>query len=421
MKAFTRRGILQAGGAAGVALMAGSRFAAAQEKSLKIAWNGWPEDQVKPLMDGFEAANKGIKANYERIPFAQFFQTLEVRLSARTPEPDIYSVDSPLTASYAVRGHVEALDDMIDRSRFSKAALDAASFRGKLYSAPFASSGQALFFNRAHFKAAGIEPPKTDVNDRWTWEKVVAAAQKMSNPAQNQWGLVIEQAERPYQLLPFAQSLGGQAISEDGLKASGFIDSPAFVEGYTFMQRLYTDWKVSPPGMFDNSLTPELFSSGKTAMFLGGTFNFDNFAKRLGPDYGVAAHPYFEKGKPVTPTGSWHIGVNPRTRNKAEVTRFIQYMLSDDVQVEWFKLRPYVPVLRNVWDKMASTFNTPEWKLIRYEVDNTAVPRPATPGFREYEDILRVALRDMQQPGADVKTLLTQAAQKIDRELQKYR
>ncbi len=283
------------------------------------------------------------------------------------------------------------------------------------------ASGQALFFNRAHFKAAGIEPPKTDVSDRWTWEKVVAAAQKMSNPSQNQWGLVIEQEERPYQLLPFAQSLGGQAISEDGLKATGFIDSPAFVEGYTFMQRLYTDWKVSPPGMFDNSLTPELFASGKTAMFLGGTFNFDNFAKRLGPDYGVAAHPYFEKGKPVTPTGSWHIGVNPRTRNKAETAAFIKYMLSDDVQVEWFKLRPYVPVLRSVWDKLASTFDKPEWKIVRYDVDNTAVPRPATPGFREYEDILRVALRDMQQPGSDVKTLLTQAAQKIDRELQKYK
>jgi multiple sugar transport system substrate-binding protein len=74
-----------------------------------------------------------------------------------------------------------------------------------------------------------------------------------------------------------------------------------------------------------------------------------------------------------------------------------------------------------VWKKEAATFNTDMWKIAQSELQTTALARPATPGFREYEDILRVALRDMQQPGSDVKTLLTQAAQKIDRELQKYK
>ena len=50
----------------------------------------------------------------------------------------------------------------------------------------------------------------------------------------------------------------------------------------------------------------------------------------------------------------------------------------------------------------------------------TALARPATPGFREYEDILRVTLRDMQS-GGNVKDQLTAAAQKIDREIAKYK
>jgi len=111
--------------------------------------------------------------------------------------------------------------------------------------------------------------------------------------------------------------------------------------------------------------------------------------------------------------------VNPRTKNKAEVARFIKFMTGPEVQLAWFKLRPYVPVRRDVWDKLPEVFATPEWKIVRYEVDNTAVPRPATPGWREYEDLLRQSLRDMQS-GGDVKAMLTETAGKIDKQLAKY-
>ena len=387
---------------------------------LKATWEGWPDSQVKPLFDAFNKAYPDATASYELIPFSDLFQTLEVRLGARTPDPDLYSCDSPLSASYGVRNQAMILDDVLDRAQFSKAAVDAGSFRGKLYSAPFANSSHLLFYNRAFFKQAGLTPPTADVAQRWTWEQVAEVGRKMADPAQNRWGLIIEQAERPYQLLPLGQSLGGVALSADGLKSSGFIDSPAFVEGFTFLQRLYTDWKVSPPGVFDPNVTPDLFGSGRAAMFLGGTFNLGLFSNKYPElDWGVAPHPYFARGKPVTPTGSWHIGVNPRTRNKDAVTEFIRFMTGPELQVEWFKLRPYVPVRRDVWDKLPEVFGTPTWKIIRYEVENTAVARPSTPGWREYEDLLRQTLRDMQT-GGDVKAMLTDTAAKIDRQLLKY-
>lgn len=416
----TRRAAL-AGLSLGLGAATGFTPRARAATALKVTWNGWPEAQVKPLFEAFQAAHPDISAPYELIPFAQMFQTLEIRLSARTPEPDVYSCDSPLTASYAVRGHALALDDMLDRTRFSKAALDAATFRGKLHSAPFATSSILLFYNRAYFRQAGLEPPPADVNRRWTWEQVVDVGRQMADPAQNRWGLIIEQAERPYQLLPFGQSLGGVPLSEDGLKATGYIDGPAFVEGFTFLQRLYTDWKISPPGVFDNNITPDLFGSGRSAMLLGGTFDLDLLKQKYPElDWGVAPHPYFAAGKPVTPTGSWHIGVNPRSRNRDAVRTFIQFMTSEDAQIEWFKLRPYPPVLQSVWDKLPEVFGTEPWRIVRHELDNTAVPRPSSPGYREFEDLLRVTLRDMQS-GGNVKAMLTATAQRMDRELVKYR
>ena len=95
-------------------------------------------------------------------------------------------------------------------------------------------------------------------------------------------------------------------------------------------------------------------------------------------------------------------------------------MLGEDLSTLWFKLRPYPPTLNAVWQKESATFSTDMWKIARSEMQNTALARPATPGFREYEDILRVTLRDMQS-GGNVKYQLTAAATKIDREIAKYK
>ena len=415
-----RREILLAGAAATAALAA-PRLARAQGATLRVVWMGWPENQVTPLFDEVQKRQPAIKLQVERIPFTQVFQTIEVKLNGRTPDPDIYICDSPLTASYASRGHLMALDGLIDRSRFTPSGLAAATYDGKIYSAPFGSSMQVLFYNKAMLKAAGVEEPSADPARRWTWEKLVAEAKKIARPADNIWGFAFEQSERPYQLLPLGQSLGGKALSDDGFKASGNLDGPAFVEAYTFMQKLYSEFKVAPPGQFDPATTPELFGTGKVGFFLAGTFNFDTFRSRFaGIDFGVAPHPFFAKGKPVTPTGAWHFGVNPRTAHKGAVEAVVKELLSDDLQAMWFKLRPYPPVVKAIWQREAATFDTDMWRIARHELDNTAQPRPATPGFREYEDVLRVALRDIQT-GANVQQALTQAATRIDREIAKYK
>jgi multiple sugar transport system substrate-binding protein len=417
---LTRRHFATGSLATGAALAA-PNLARAQETTLKVVWMGWPDNQVKPLMEGFMQRNARIKLAVEQIPFTQIFQTLEVRLNGRTGDPDIYICDSPLTASYASRGHLMELDPIIDKARFTSSALAAATYNGKIYSAPFGSSMQVMFVNRALFKAAGIEPPAADVSKRWTWEQVLDAAKKIAKPAENIWGFGFEQTERPYQLLPMGQSLGGKALSDDGFKAAGNLDGPAFVEGFTFLQKLYTEHKVAPPGQFDPAVAPEMFGTGRCGLFIAGTFNFDGFRNKYpNLDLGVAPHPYFAKGKPVTPTGAWHIGVNPRTTQREAVATFIRDMMSDDVQAQWFKLRPYPPVVKAMWQREAATFSSDMWKIVAHELDNTAVPRPATPGFREYEDILRVALRDIQT-GANVQATLTAAAQKIDREIAKYK
>ena len=102
--------------------------------------------------------------------------------------------------------------------------------------------------------------------------------------------------------------------------------------------------------------------------------------------------------------------------------RFVQSGLAAGAlaDVPPFARAQQAAMLKVVWQREAATFNSDLWRITQAEFDSTALPRPATPGFREYEDILRVALRDMQAGGSVAQTL-TGAAQKMDRELAKYK
>src|SRR5882724_8681125 len=130
MPSLSRRHLITSGAASGIAL-AMPHVARAQQTTLKVVWMGWPDNQVLPLMAEFEKRNPAIKLAVERMPFSQIFQALEVRLNGRTSDPDVYIVDSPLTASYAARGHLMELDALIDKSRFAPSAIASASYQSK--------------------------------------------------------------------------------------------------------------------------------------------------------------------------------------------------------------------------------------------------------------------------------------------------
>lgn len=411
---------LMAASTAAFAARGGPAFAQAKGE-LNVIWQAWPEGHVTPVFNKFKELNPGVALRDERLPFGELFQAIEVRLQSRGPTPDIFIADGPLTASYAVRRHVQELDGIVgDLSRYTRAARDQGSFRGKLYTLPLFSSSQLLYINSKIFKEAGVAAPPADTNGRWTWDQVLEAAKKLTDRGSNRWGLVVEQAERPYQLLPFAQSKGATVIGPDGLTATGFVDSAPFVDALRWYGELYTKHQVSPPNVFELNLAQELFATGRAAMFLGTNSNLSIFGARDGLEWTVAAHPYFADGKPVTPTGSWHVGMNPRTKQKEATEAFIRFLAEPSTIELQARIRSNPPVIRSVWDSMADVLSTPGWKIMRYELDNTAVPRPATPGWREYEDILRIAIREITG-GAEAGARLQRAAKDIDREMAKYR
>ncbi|RWR31232.1 sugar ABC transporter substrate-binding protein [Sinirhodobacter populi] len=408
-------------GVAGLAVMGTAGRALAQTTTLSVPWMGWPEEQVTPLMAAFEKKT-GIAIAAERLPIAELFKTLEVRLQARDALPDVYLVDGPLTASYAARGHLLDLDELLagDKNRFLPSTLVQGNYNDKLYAMPLGTSSQLLFINKTLFDAAGIEVPSPETSKRLTWEELLPIAQALTKPEIGQYGFAFENTN-PYQLLPIPQSWGAEVIGPDGLTASGYVDGQGMVDSMTWYQDLFHKYNVAPVGTFQTGVTQEMFGAGKLAMLIGGTWNLVGFRKFENLELAVAPHPYFAKGKLVTSTGSWHIGVNPRSAKMDACLTFVKWLSTREAMDLWFDLRQYPPALKEIWTERASTtFVDPAWEIVQYELENTATPRPQTPGYREYEDFLKSAMQDINT-GSDVTESLSRAARNIDREMRKYR
>lgn len=396
--------------------------------TIEVLWMGWPQDKVMQIIDAFEEEYPDINVDIQLVPFGQLFQTIEVRLAAGDGTPDVYIVDGPNTASYAARGYLLPLDDYFteeEKSAWFEASIKQGSYNGVFYSVPYGTSSAGLFYNKEIFEENGIPFPPEDVENRLTWEEVAELAQKLTKDTDNDgindvWGLVIEQIDRPYLLFPLVQSLGAQVLSDDGFVSKGYITSDEFIEGATFYWKLFNEWKVCPKGVSDSAIAREYFGTGKAAMMLGNEWNLRRMLSYPELDYGLTPFPYFEGGTPVTPTGSWHVGINSETNKVDSALKFTKFVTGKDAVMTWHLLNGIAPARYDVYEALPEVFDDPMWELFTYEMENTAVPRPETPGYSQYELILREAFNSIYH-GADPKETLEAAAIRIDRELRRYK
>ena len=397
-------------------------------ETIEVLWMGWPKDQVMQLVNDFKAKYPGVDVDIQLIPFGQLFQTIEVRLASGGGTPDVYIVDGPNTASYAARNYLLPLDEYFssaDKKAWFDSSIQAGTYGGKFTSVPYGTSSAGLFFNKAIFEKYGVPLPSEKLAGRMTWEQVAELAKRLTIDVDKDgktdiWGLGIEQIDRPYLLFPLMQSLGAEVLSPDGFKSKGYITSDRFVKATEFYGKLFNEWKVSPQGINDSAIAREYFGTGKVAMMLGNEWNITRLAKFKDLKFGLAPFPYFAGGKPVTPTGSWHVGVNSKTTHAKAAIDFVKYITGKEAVIKWYKLNGIAPARPDVYAALPEEFSNPMWQLFLSEMKDTAMGRPLTPGYSQYELILRETFNAIHF-GAEPKKALEDAAIRIDRELARFK
>ncbi|MBS4206693.1 ABC transporter substrate-binding protein [Bacillus sp. FJAT-50079] len=393
-----------------------------------LAHSSW-EEPIKKVVAAFEEEHPNIKVDLQLNPYAKLTETIEIKLASKANDLDIISVDAPLTPSYALKGYLEPLEPLLGdgiTGEFIQQSVDAGSYDGKLLAAPMNTSSVVLYYNKDLFEEKGIPFPSEDINDRMTWEQVVDLAKQLTedtsgNGQTDVFGFVFDQIGRAYQLLALAEGKGAQVISDDGLVSEGFTNSEKAIEAYQFYYDLFNTWKVSPKIKREETL--DYFISGKVAMFLGVTTATVSLEK-ASMNFGVAPHPYFLDEKVATPTGSWHMGISKYSTKKEAAAEFIKYVTVGNGAKIWFEEYGALPAKQSFIDEIQKDekykhFPDSIMGIAAYEASETAVNRPKTPGYLEWESNFNKALEDIKN-GTEPEKALNDAVKIVDRHLQKY-
>lgn len=268
---------------------------------------------IKEKIAEFEANNPGVKIEMIETPWAEMGEKLNVAIAGRS-WPDLVPVDDSGTVNFnhIEQGVVEPLDAFISEEEladFFPGALEAYTYKGKLYGLPLSMSVHSILLNLDHFAEAGVEPP---VDGRWTWDEFVEKAKALTFDSTgdgviDKYGFSTYILQGYYEAWPFFLMDGGVPL-KDGKFA---FDSP---EAISAIQKL-VDLK------FVHGAAPVEMGSSD----VGGTFRalarederfvamqpWNNWAiasvttegRNYMPNVGIAEYPIGELGRPISISG----------------------------------------------------------------------------------------------------------------------
>lgn len=386
---------------------------------------GWEENLIK-VVEAYEEQNPNIDVVLEAYPFDSLFENIEIKMGSESDEYDIIAVDGPMVANYSVKGYLEPLGEYLSENitdEWISSSADAATYEGEIMAAPLNSSSQIMYYNKELFEKYDVDMPSSNPDERWTWKQTMDAAQQLTvdedgDGTSDIFGFSFHQVNRIYQLLPLVQSQdGSQQVIGENMELDGYFNSPEMIKAGQFYYDMHNELEVSPDVQASTSF--ERFNTGDIAMFIGGPW----YTNRITDiEWGFAPHPYFEEGEPVTPTGSWHMGIPKFSQEKEAAADLIEFLSTGEGAQMWYEANADIPSAISVLENIEANEENKDTviELAAYEVQNTSVPRPVTPGFAELQRIFDEVFTDIKN-GQNPEEAINGGTARLEPLLQKYK
>ena len=399
------------------------------EVTIHLMMSNSQELGVSAAVEAFNKAYEGkIKCEADYVAFNDVFETLEVLMSNKSTEYDIFAADGPNVAAYVSRGYLQPLNQWISDDEikmFTDAMITEGTYKDQFYGAPMGNSSTVLYYNKALLKEAGINIDFDSVtpDNRLTWEQLIDYSKQaldVLDPDHSKgiYGIEFQQVGRVYQMNILPNSLGGAQISEDGLSVDGVIDTLPWMDALNFYQTQVND------GIFTRGIsaddTSSYFQSGKILFYLGTTALPAAFEKNGFEDWGFTYIPCFEghEDEIRSACGSWTIGMNTYSVKQEAAAEFIKYLTLYDGADVYINASGMVPALdRQFTDELKKA--KPYMVMAEYEVKNTALVRAITPAFNEYSTAMN-ALWDNVRNGAEVAGAVDDCKAELETAFKEY-
>jgi fructooligosaccharide transport system substrate-binding protein len=385
------------------------------------------EERYAAIIEAFEEKYPNIKVNVRLSTWGEFKKSLPIMWSSDNVA-DVVLTDGPDIQEYAYYGALLPLDDLFPESeleKYSPGVVEAVTYKGSIYGAPYLDNALAFYCNKDMFEAAGIEAPIT-LEDAWTFDEWLVNIQQVVAVAEEEqgrkiWGLV--GINNPpfgsYWTMWIPRSAGEKGsptfmgISEDGTELSGYLDTPESLAVLQFYQDLFQVHKLMPTADI-----PDAFETGQSACrmhVVSGGLVFQRDYPDL--NWFVMPLPYFVT--PLTHTGGFAPSVSARSAHPEEAKTFLRFLTKDEGLLLDLKAFPSLPGNLEIRSEIPELSGYAQVFLELNE--QWGVARPVSPGHSIYDDVVATDMMLDIALGADVKTRVQQAIQDAEALLTQFK
>ncbi|MBF8190351.1 sugar ABC transporter substrate-binding protein [Nonomuraea sp. K274] len=329
----------------------------------------------------------GIKVKLEVVPWTDLTNnTLSAAVSGQGP--DVLNIGNTNAVTFQSTGAFLPFDDAAlqkigGRDRFVASSFATAGKAGEPpTSIPLYSQVYALYYNKKLFNDAGLKPPTM-------WEELVAAAQKLTDPAKKKYGIVIPGATVNASMhfaYIFSEQNGGSAFDAAGKPT---FTTPGMIAGVKQYVDLLAKHHVVNPSAAQYSDSAQAagdFARGDAAMYMAQTSGINVLAENgMKPDeYGIVPIPAPAAGKKVSSfVAGTNISVFKNSENVDAALQFVKFMTSDEEQKILNKAYTTQPAVQGV----PAAFTDDKEKLGTFTevLAGQAKPLPLVPGIQAFQ------------------------------------
>ncbi len=289
------------------------------------SWRSEDVEQMNVIISKFNETNPNIIIKYDPTLNTEYNEALEAQLAGGSG-PDIFYLRSYATARILYdKGYLEILDDVPGIKKNFSADMLAPWMTddGKSYGMPFIATSHGIYYNKDIFSKLNLSIPDT-------WDSFIATAKKikqagitpLANASNDRWTI----AEIVFMnILP--SFTGGRDERMLYLYGKKCFNDKDIVSVYQALKDISLYLPAGQQNLkYSDSLN--LFSQGKAAMWMGGSWDIPYFEKEKLPfEWSVFAVPApSSKKSAVTFQLDAGMGLNKASLRKKEALVFLKWM-----------------------------------------------------------------------------------------------
>jgi multiple sugar transport system substrate-binding protein len=288
-------------------------------------------DQFNAQVKEFEKVNPTIKVN--PVEYQWTGPTFAAKLAAGTL-PTVFEVPFTDARTLGDNGQLADLTSYVKKlpyfSKYNPAVLaEGTDAKGQIIALPKGAYAQALHYNRALFKEAGLDPNKPPT----TWTQLRADAKQIAQKTGKAGYVEMAKDDNTagWILTTVVYSLGGRMETGSGTSAKATLDNPKTIQALNLLKAMrWTDNSMGSNFNYSWGDINQAFAAGTIGMYISGSDVYTNLvqASNINPAiYGLAPIPLAKNKTAGVLGGGTLVGVRPdaNAAAKAAAVKWIDF------------------------------------------------------------------------------------------------